>query len=185
MSAVPDSNETEKLPTPRPRRRSETGGRTGLSGRNNRRLIIVDNNLVSGDSEVSPDDVAARVLRRVEVSKLVRGTLRRKADVGVTATNSTSTEEETSKTKEAQVGKPSHVGHKRERSAVFKVICPDTSDLWKMPVIPGETLDGFAGRVKRKTGGDVILFMDDEVLASEEDWKDVKGGGRIVAHLIR
>jgi len=132
---------------------------------------------VSGDPEVLPDDI--------EASRLTKGAPGRRADSGATPTNSTPIEEKTYKTGEVQVGKPPLVGPKRERNAVFKVICPDTSDLWKMPVIPGETLDGFAGRVKRKTGGDVILFMDDEVLANEEDWKAAKGGGRIVAHLIR
>lgn len=81
--------------------------------------------------------------------------------------------------------KPSYVGNKNDRDAIFKVTCPDTGDLWKIPAIREETLDGFAGRVKQRTGGDVILFMNDEILASEEDWKAVKGGGRIVAHLIR
>ena len=137
----------------------------------------MDDNLVGGDSDVSPG--------RVEVLRLVRGTLQRGADALPAVANTAAGEEETNKTKEAQVeGKPP-AGHKKERSAVFKVICPDTSDLWKMPVIPGETLNGFAGRVKQKTGGDVILFMDDEILAGEGDWEAAKGGGRIVAHLIR
>lgn len=99
--------------------------------------------------------------------------------MGTTIAHSTPNEGESSK----EVQQPS-VGPK-ERNAVFKVICPDTRDLWRMPVIPGETLDRFAGRVKQKTGEDVILFMDDEVLANEEDWKAARGGGRIVAHLIR
>jgi hypothetical protein len=147
-------------------------------------LIIVDNNLMSRGSEASPDDAEVHAFRRAEVSRLVRGTLARRIDAGIAAANSTANEEETSKTKEVRVEKPPPVGYK-ERSAVFKVICPDTSDLWKMPVIPGESLDGFAGRVKRKTGGDVILSMGGGMLASEEDWEAAKGGGRIVAHLIR
>ena len=138
---------------------------------------------MSRDPEALPDAANVRDLRRLGVSRLVRGTLERRAGAG--STDNTPNEEETSKTKEALDENPPHVGHKKERSAAFKVICPDTSDLWKLPVIPGETLDGFAGRVKVKTGGDVILFVDDEVLASEEDWKVAKSGGRIVAHLIR
>jgi len=138
---------------------------------------------VSREPEASPDGAEIRDLRRLGVSRLVRGTLERRAGAG--AIINASNKEETSKTKEVEDEKSPPVGQKKERSAVFKVICPDTSDLWKMPVVPGETLDGFAGRVKKKTGGDVILFMDDEVLASEEDWKAAKGGGRIVAHLIR
>lgn len=141
----------------------------------------MDNNLVGGDSEVSPDLVEAHTLRRAEVSRLVRGTLEGRADAHATAAS----EEKKSRAEEAQVEIPPPVGHEKERAAVYKVICPDTSDLWKIPVIPGETLDVFAGRVKQKTGGDVILFMDDEILASERDWKAAKGGGRIVAHLIR
>ena len=163
--------DTEKLPTARPRRRSETSGRTGRAGQNNRRLIIVDNNLVSRDPQAPPDDVEAHTSRRAEAYRLARDTLARRVDVGATTANK-------------EVEKPPPVGQK-ERSAVFKVICPDTSDLWKMVVIPGETLDGFASRVKEKTGGEVILLMDGEVLASEEDWQAAKGGGRIVAHLIR
>jgi hypothetical protein len=96
------------------------------------------------------------------------------ADVRITANN-------TKKAREAETEKSSGVGG----HAVFKVMCPDTNDLWKMPVIPGETLDGFACRVKQKTGGDVILFAGGDILASEEDWKVANGGGRIVAHLIR
>ena len=183
VSAVPVSDDTEKFPIARPRRRSETGGRTGRSGQNNRRLIIVDNNLLSRDPDPSPNSAEIRDPRRLGISRLIRGTLERRAGAG--AAKNAPNGGETSKTKEAQDENPPLVGHKKERSAVFKVICPDTSDLWKLPVIPGETLDGFAGRVKHKTGGDVILFMDDEVLASEEDWKVAKGGGRIVAHLIR
>ena len=182
VSAVPDSY--EKFPTARPRRRSEGGGRTERSGQNNRRLIIVDNNLLSRDPEASPDDTEFYNLRRAEVSRLVRSTLGRRIGAGATTISNTPNKE-TSKTEGVQVKKPPPVGSK-ERNAVFKVICPDTRDLWKMPVIPGESLEGFAGRVKQKTGGDVILLMDDEVLASEEDWKvHAKGGGRIVAHLIR
>ena len=180
-SSILDFYGTEEFPTARPRRRSEADGRTGRSWRNNRRLIIVDNNLVGGDSEASPELVEAHTLRRAEVSRLVRGTLEGRVDAHATAAS----EEKKSRVEEAQVERPPPVGHKEERAAVFKVICPDTSDLWKMPVIPGETLDAFAGRVKQKAGGDVILFMDDEILASERDWKAAKGGGRIVAHLIR
>ena len=146
-------------------------------------MIIVDNNLLSRDQDASADGAEVHDLRRLGISRLVRGTLERRAGAGVT--NNTPNRGETNKTEEVPDEKPPPVGHKKERSAVFKVICPDTSDLWKLPVIPGETLDGFAGRVKQKTGGDVILFMDDEVLASEEDWRVAKGGGRIVAHLIR
>ena len=175
---------TEKFPTARPRLRSEIYSQTGRSGRSNRRLIIVDNNLVSGDSEVSPDPIEVHTLRRVEVSRLVRGTLGRRVGVRATVANTTASEE-TNKAKEAQIEEPPSTGHEKEREAIFKVVCQDTSDLWKIPVIPGETLDGFAGRVKQRTGGDVILFMDDEILACEGDWKAVKGGGRIVAHLIR
>ena len=184
VSSILNFYGTEKFSAARPRRRSEADGRTGRSWRNNRRLIIVDNNLVSGDSEVSPDPVELHTLRRAEVSGPVRGTLERRAGAGATAADSM-TSEEKDRVKEVQVEKPPPVMHKKERAAVFKVICPDTSDLWKMPVVPGETLDGFAGRVKQKTGGDVILFMGDEVLASERDWKAAEGGGRIVAHLIR
>ena len=144
-------------------------------------MIIVDNNLLSREPDASPDGAEIHDPRRLGISRLIRGTLERRAGAG--ATNDTHNGGETSRTEE-QDEKPPPIGHK-ERSAVFKVICPDTSDLWKLPVIPGESLDGFAGRVKQKTGGDVILFMDDEVLASEEDWKVAKGGGRIVAHLIR
>lgn len=143
----------------------------------------MDNNLLSRDPDASADGAEIHDPRRLEISRFVRGTLERKAGAG--ATNNTPNGGETSNKKEVQDEKPPPVGHKKERSAVFKVICPDTSDLWKLPVIPGETLDAFAGRVKLKTGGDVILFMDDEVLASEEDWNAAKGGGRIVAHLIR
>ena len=177
VSVAPGSYEAEKRPTPRPRRRSETGGR------NNRRLIIVDNNLVGEDSEPSPEAEAYN-LRRIGISRLVRGTLERRAGAGVSA-NSTPNKDERVTAKEVQIEKPPPVGHTKERNAVFKVICPDTGDLWKMLVIPGETLDGFAGRVKQKMGGDVNLFVDDEVLASEEDWEAAKGGGRIVARLIR
>lgn len=108
-----------------------------------------------------------------------------RTDARVTAADSTVDGEEANKTREAQVEEPPPAGHKKDRKVVFKVICPDTSDLWKMPVIPGETLEGFADRVKQRTGEDVILFMDDEILASEEDWRAARGGGRIVARLIR
>jgi hypothetical protein len=145
----------------------------------------MDNNLVSGDPEISPDPVDVHTFRRAEVSRPVRGTLERKADARATAANNMASKEEKSREKIAQVEKPPAVGYDKEKAAVFKVICPDTSDLWKMPVIPGETLDGFAGRVKQKTGGDVVLFVGNEMLASERDWKAAKGGGRIVAHLIR
>ncbi|KAF9646617.1 hypothetical protein BDM02DRAFT_3188665 [Thelephora ganbajun] len=181
VSSVADSYETE-FKTAEPRRRlAETGDRTGHSGQNNRRLIIVDNNLVSGDSEVPSHGVELHTFRRVEVSRPVRDTLERRTVARATAVDITANEE----AKEAQVEKPPQVRHNKDRGAIFKVICPDTSDLWKMPVVPGETLDRFADRVKQKTGGDVILFMDDEILASEEDWEAAKGGGRIVAHLIR
>ena len=182
VSAVPGSYEAEKFPTARPRRRSEAGCRTNRSGQNNRRLIIVDNNLLSRSPEVSPDSTELSYLRRVEVSRPVRSALGKRTGTGTTTVNGPN--EEKNGTEEMQVEKPPPVGHEKERNAVFKVICPDTHDLWKMPVIPDETLDGFAGRVKQKTGGDVILFMDDEVVASEEDWKAVRGGGRVVAHLI-
>lgn len=135
------------------------------------------------DSEPSPEAEAYN-LRRIGISRLVRGTLERRAGAGVSA-NSTPNKDERVTAKEVQIEKPPPVGHTKERNAVFKVICPDTGDLWKMLVIPGETLDGFAGRVKQKMGGDVNLFVDDEVLASEEDWEAAKGGGRIVARLIR
>lgn len=178
ISFILGSYETEGCPVARPRLRSETDI-PGRSGKNNRRLIVVDSNLVNGgDLEASFDRLDVHTLKRVEVSRLVRSTLGRKADTRAG-------EGETSKTKEVWVENPPPAGHKNERVEVFKVMCPDTNDLWKMPVIPGESLDGFASRVKQKTGGDVILFMDDEILASEEDWKVVKGGGRIVAHLIR
>lgn len=145
----------------------------------------MDNNLVSGDSEVSPDPVEVYTHRRTKVSRPVRDTLEGKADALATAANRMAKKEEKSREKEPQVQKPPPVGHKKERVAVFKVTCPDTGDLWKMAVIPGETLGGFAGRVKQKTGGDVVLFMGNDMLASERDWEAVKGGGRIVAHLIR
>ena len=57
----------------------------------------------------------------------------------------------------------------------------DTSDLWKMLVVLGEDSNGFVGRVRQKTGRNMILFVDDEVLANGEDWKAVKGGGRILS----
>ena len=183
VSAVPGSYEAEKFPAARPRRRSETGRRINRSGQNNRRLIIVDNNLLSRSPEVSPDSTELSYLRQIEVSRPVRSALGKRTGTGITTVNGPN--EEKNRTVEMQVEKPPPVGHEKERNAVFKVICPDTHDLWKMPVIPDETLDGFAGRVKQKTGGDVILFMDDEVVASEEDWKAVRGGGRVVAHLIR
>ena len=156
---------TERFPAARPRLRPETDG-TGRSRKSNRRLIVVDSNLVSGNSEVSLDRIEVQTLRRVEVSRLVRSTLRRRADARI----------DEGETKEV----------KKERVAVLKVICPDTSDLWKMPVIHGECLDVFAGRVRQKAGGDVVLFTDDKILANEEDWRTAaKGGGRIVARLIR
>lgn len=114
-------------------------------------MIIVDDNLVSGDSEVPSDGFEAHTLRQAEVTRFVRG----------------------------------HVGNKSDRDAVFKVTCPDTGDLWKMPVISGETLERFSSRVMQRAGGDVTLFLNDEILATEEDWKAVKGGGRITAHFIR
>ena len=166
VSILPGHHETEKPASARPRNRSEIGGQTGHSGQNNRRLIIVDDNLVSGHSGVPSDGFT---LRQVEATRMVRGTVDR------TLALATANEEK----KEGQVEKPFH-----NRDAVFKVTCPDTSDLWKLPVIPGETLDGFAGRVKQRTGVDVILFVNDEILASEEDWKASKGGGRIIARLI-
>ena len=132
---------------------------------------------------MSPDSTELSYLRQVEVSRPVRSVLGKRTGTATTTVNGPN--EEKNRTEEMQVEKPPPVGHEKERNAVFKVICPDTHDLWKMPVIPDETLDGFAGRVKQKTGGDVILFMDDEVVASEEDWKAVRGGGRVVAHLIR
>ena len=184
VSSILDFYGTEKFPIARPRRRSEADGRTGRSWQNNRRLIIMDNNLVSGDSEVSPDPVEVHTHRRAKVSRPVRGALEGKADARGTAANNMVKKDEKSREKEPQVQKPPPVGHKKERVAVFKVTCPDTGDLWKMAVIPGETLGGFAGRVKRKTGGDVVLFVGDDMLASERDWEAVKGGGRIVAHLI-
>lgn len=168
-----DSHETKKFASARPRHRSGTGGRTGPPGQNNRRLIIVDDNLVSGDTTVPSGDFEAHTLRQVEMTRLARSTL------GRTAALSTANGE-----KEAQIEKPLNVRSKHDRNAVFKVTCPDTSDLWKMPVIPGETLVGFADRVKQRTGVDVILFANDEILASEEDWRAAKGGGRITAHLI-
>ena len=140
---------------------------------------------MSRDSETSLDGTKVRNIRRAEVSRLVRGTLERRAGMGVKATNNASNEEKTSRVKEVQIDKLPPVGHKKERNAVFKVICPDTGDLWKMLVVPGENLNGFAGRVRQKTGRNMILFVDDEALASEEDWKAVKGGGRIVARLAR
>ena len=143
----------------------------------------MDNNLLSRDPDASSDGAEIHDAKRLGISRLIRGTLESRVCAG--ATNNTPHGGETSKPKEVKDEEPPPAGHKMERSAVFKVICPDTSDLWKLAVIPGETLDGFAGRVKQKTGGDVILFMDDEVLASEEDWQVAKGGGRIVAHLIR
>lgn len=185
VSSILDFYGTEKIPIARPRRRSEADGRTGRSWRNNRRLIIVDNNLVSGDSEVSPDPAEVHTHKRAEVSRPVRDTLEGKADARATAANSITKKEEKSREKEPQVQKQPPVGHKTKRVAVFKVTCPDTGDLWKMAVIPGETLGGFSGRVKQKTGGDVVLFVGDEILASERDWEGMKGGGRIVARLIR
>lgn len=165
ISSIIGSYGIERLPVARPRHRPETNG-IGRSGQNNRRLIVVDSNLVSRDSEVSLDRIEVQTLRRVEVSRLVKSTLRRRAEARA----------DEGETKEA----------KKERIAVLKVICPDTSDLWKMPVIHGESLDVFAGRVKRKAGGDVVLFMDDKTLANEEDWRAAaKGGGRLVARLIR
>lgn len=172
---LPYHHQSKKLASARPRRRSETGILSGPSGKNNRRLIIVDDNLVSGDSEVPSDDFEARALRQVGVTRLVRGTLNR--TIALATAN-----EEKNITKEAN---PSHVGNKDDRDRVFEVTCPDTGDLWKMPVIPGETLVGFAGRVKQRTGGDVILFANDDILASEGDWRAANGGGRITARLIR
>ena len=146
------------------------------TGQNNRRLIIVDDNLVGGDSEVPSDGFGTHALRQAQVIRLVRGTQDK--------TNAPFGEEDEG-TKEAEVGKPSCVGSKTDWHAMFKVVCPDTNDLWKMPAILGETLDEFAGRVKQRTGGDVILFVNEEILANEEDWKALGGGGRITAHLIR
>ena len=183
VSPVPDHYEAEKPPPARLRSRSETGGRARRSWQGNRRLIIVDNNLVGGDSEALPDPVEVHTLSRVEVSRLARGKLARR-EARPVATKRPAREEQVKETSETQIEAPPPVGTKKERDAIFKVICPDTGDLWKIPVIPGETLDKFARRVKQRTGGDVILFMDDEVLASERDWKAVEGGGRIVARLI-
>lgn len=181
VSALPDPYETNKSATARPRNRSESGGRTGRSTQNNRRLIIVDDNLVSGDSEMPSGGFEVHALRKPDVTRLVTtGTPERR--MAACLTNVRITANETKKAKEAEIEKLSGAGRD---AAVFKVMCPDTNDLWKMPVIPGETLDGFASRVKRKTGGDVILFAGGGILANEEDWKAANGGGRIVAHLIR
>lgn len=182
VSPVPDPHEAEKPPPARHRSRSETGGRARHSWQGNRRLIIVDNNLVSGDSEVLPDPVEVHTLSRDEVSRQARGKLAGRGARPV-ATKS-STREEVNETEETQIEDPPPAGIKKERDAIFNLICPDTGDLWEIPAIPGETLDKFADRVKQRTGGDVILFMDDEVLASERDWRAAEGGGRIVAHLI-
>lgn len=139
----------------------------------------MDNNLVSRDSEMSSDRLKAHGIMQAEVTRPLRSALER--TVARTMAGATADEERM----EVPVEQLSQAGCIRDRDAIFKVMCPDTGDLWRMPVIPGETLDRFASRVKEKTGGDVILFVDDEILANEEDWKATRGGGRIVAHLIR
>ncbi|KAF9778427.1 hypothetical protein BJ322DRAFT_497475 [Thelephora terrestris] len=176
LSNLPDPYGAEKLPTPRP-----VGDLNGRFGRANRRLIIVDNNLIGMDSQIPSDHPEARALGQAEVTRPVVRSTSEWRTAERTAAVVRVDEEET----RVQAVKPSQVGHDEARGAVLKVICPDTGDLWKMPVIPGETLAGFAGRVKQRTGGDVMLFVDDEILASEEDWKAMRAGGRIVAHLIR
>jgi uncharacterized protein YqfA (UPF0365 family) len=46
---------------------------------------------------------------------------------------------------------------KNDGYAVLKAVRPDTTpDVWKLPVIPGETFDGISSRVKQKTGRDMV-----------------------------
>jgi hypothetical protein len=114
LTIIPD-HKTRKLTIARPRHQSGAGGRFDSSGQNNRRLIVVDDNLVGRDSEVSSESFEAHTLRQAEVTRLVRE-------------------------------KPSHVGNKNNRDAVFKVTCSETSELWKIPVVPREALKARSNR---------------------------------------